>query len=730
MSNIFDDNDQFIGQFIIEAEEHIDSIETSLLELEKALISSDTVNPETINELFRSIHTIKGISGMLDFNALSTLTHSWETLLDKIRKKKKELNSHVIDVSFEGLDVLIQIISNIKKNKTDKDVSITEVVEKIENVINEDENAQKIIEAIDPITALSVLFQKQLLEFEKEKLSEEIAKESSIYEIRLNLNKDCFDSGLSYMSICINLELIGEIINISPNIELIPNLENFEPSLFDLEIDILFSSNKDLERIYSALKNKDIRVEKVDFQRKVELLEGQKQEIEDFVPQAKKEVEQPKVVKREAHIDKIEKEINLKLKKGNSTNQDTIRVETGRLDNILDLLGEQVISKTQLEHLIGELTNLVKSKNNNFNFDLLEKISESLNETIGTFSRLNNDLQENVMRIRMLPIGNVFNRFNRVVRDLSKELGKQVNLVVEGEDTELDKTIIEEISDPLIHIIRNAIDHGIELPDERIAKGKSPEGILHFNAYQQGNSIVITIKDDGKGLKLDVIKNKAIEKGLIEPDIKLSDKEVMNLIFLPGFSTAKEVTGISGRGVGMDVVRKNVANLRGTIEIDSEENKGTTFILKLPLTLAIIQALLIKVSNAVFAVPLSSVIESYRATKEEIRIVNDKPIIKLREEILPILYFQDYFKMPKQEEAKKYLYVVVIGAAENKAGFIVDKLVGQQEIVIKPLKDPLVRIRGIAGATLIGEGVTLIVDPTPIIFEGQGSKSFNNSGML
>lgn len=727
MSNGFDDNDLFINQFIIESEEHIFNIEACLLEVEKATSSGEHINNETINELFRAIHTIKGLSGMLDFNQLFKLTHSWETLLDNVRKKKQYFDADVIESSFEGLDLLSKIIDSIRSFKTDKDIQVEDTVYKIENAIYKEENSVNETKDIsNPIELISDIFKNNLLEFEKEKLNEEVLKGSSIFEVKMYLNRDCLDNGISYMSACINLELIGEIITINPNTQIVPVLENFDPQLFDLEIHILLASDKNVERIKTVLKNPDIRVE--------EVIQGKREDkIEQKLSSTPilNSLENKEKYSDQDKIDQIEKNISQKVKKSKSSSvQDTIRVETGRLDNLLALLGEQVISKTQLEHLIGKLADIVKLSDQEFDKEKIVNISEKLNEAIGTFSRLNNDLQENLMRIRMLPIGTVFNRFNRVVRDLTKELGKQINLVIEGEDTELDKTIIEEISDPLIHIIRNAIDHGIEDPDVRIKSGKDPEGVLHLNAYQQGNSIVISIKDDGKGLNLNTIRNKAIEKGLISNDTQLTDRETMNLIFLPGFSTAKEVTGISGRGVGMDVVRKNISNLRGTIEIESKEGQGTIFILKLPLTLAIIQSLIIKLAETNFAIPLSSVIESYRALPEEIKVINNKQVIRLRDEVLPILYFEDYFKLKRSDNKIKYLYIVIIGVAENKAAFVVDKLVGQQEIVIKPLNDPLVRINGIGGSTLIGEGITLIIDPTPIILSSIGGMKFDQLGVV
>ena len=728
---MFNDNEQFINQFVIETEEHLQSIENNLVLLENNLSNQEFDSNESVNELFRSIHTIKGLSGMLEFNNLFNLTHLWESLLDQIRKKTKELDKDIIDVSFQGLEILTSIIDNIRGSGTDAGISITSILlllEKISSHKVEEEIVEK-LNISDLISFLSKPLQNTMLDFEKNKLIGELESGKNIYEIVLYLNKDCFEKDMSYISTCINLEFLGEIINISPNVFSVPTLENFDPENFDLEIYILFASTKDEERIYSILKNREIKVNQVHF-KKTEI-NNQGLEInpennlkKDFSDNSLKTPDKDMNFEISEVNNKVDKKENPnKYKPNKSNNQETIRVETSRLDTLLTLLGEQVISKTQLEQLTVSLKEVIdESENNSIEKIKIVQLYDILNEKINNLSKLSNELQNTVMSIRMLPIGNVFNRFNKIVRDLSRELGKNVELEIEGEETELDKTIIEEISDPLMHIIRNAIDHGIEMPKERIAMGKSEYGTLNFNAYQQGNNIVITIKDDGKGLNVPLIKAKAIEKGLLSDDETLSENEIINVIFEPGFSTTSQVTGISGRGVGMDVVRQNIRNLKGTIDIDTIENKGTTFTIKLPLTLAIIQALLIKVNEKTYAIPLNSVIESYRANKNEIKYVNNRPVLKLRERILPVLYFQDYFKFHKEENTKEFLYIVVVGIAEYRVGFVVDTLVGQKEIVIKPFNDPLVKVKGIGGATLIGEEITLILDTAQIISENKNGK--------
>jgi two-component system chemotaxis sensor kinase CheA len=739
VGNGFDDNEQFIRQFIIETEEHLEAIESNLLELEKSINNRENFNQEPLNVLFRAIHTIKGLAGMLEFNNLFGFSHLWETMLDKLRKNKLVLSHEIIDISFEGLDFLSKFLEKIKQNRNDQGIPVENILIKLEKInqdkesksptVGETKHGSEITDKLSPIFAVN------LAEFEKNKLISFIQKQANIYEIRVFLNKDCLDMDLSYLSTCINLEFIGEIINISPDLSNLPSLENFSPENFDLEIYILFSTDKDIEAIYKACKNRNIKITQIAFGEKEEIEETitltETGSVENMIINETKEDISKKIFpdKNEEVILYQEKEVTSTSKPARHVSQDTIRVETARLDTLLALLGEQVISKTHLEHLSTEFIDLLKNAETEISRSKLTQIATNFNETINSFTRLSNELQEIVMHIRMLPIGNVFNRFNRVVRDLSKELGKQVELTIEGEDTELDKAIIEEISDPLIHIIRNAIDHGLETPAERIAKGKPAAGSLHFNAYQQGNSIGITIKDDGRGLNLTEIKAKALEKGLISSDKQMTNAEIINLIFEPGFSTVKEVTGISGRGVGMDVVRKNINNLKGSIDIESSENEGTNIIIKLPLTLAIIQALLVNISGNIFAVPLSSVVESYRAKPEEIISVNNKPVLQIRNKILPVLYLRDYFKLEKTVENKEFLYIVVLGISESRIAVIVDSLIGQREIVIKPLNDPLVRVKGIAGASLIGGTVTLIIDTIPLILANQAEKKIEPLGL-
>ncbi|WP_024787069.1 MULTISPECIES: response regulator [unclassified Lebetimonas] len=456
----------------------------------------------------------------------------------------------------------------------------------------------------------------------------------------------------------------------------------------ELDLDSLSPEELDavLEHLVKLRNSEGNKEEKTEEKKEEKNIPAQKQETKPAKPQETK----PSVSKKK-EIKKI------------STAEQTIRVDVKRLDQLMNLIGELVLAKNRLIKIYNDVEERYEG----------EKFLEELNQVVSSISIVTTDLQIAVMKTRMLPIGKVFNKFPRLVRDLSRELGKKVRLIIEGEETELDKSIIEEIGDPLVHMIRNSIDHGIEEPEKRKAKGKPEEGTVWLKAYNEGNMIVIEIKDDGAGMDPDALKQKAIEKGLItsQEAENMSDKEAFMLIFKPGFSTAAKVTSVSGRGVGMDVVKTNIEKLNGIIEVDSIPGKGTTFKLKIPLTLAIIQALLVASQEELFAVPLSNVIETVRIVEEDIYTIEGKSVLKLRDEILPLVNMADVFKIEKVLEPDKYLYVVILGLGATKIGLIVDSFIGQEEIVIKSLGEFLKGIPGIAGATIRGDGkVTLILD--------------------
>ncbi len=404
----------------------------------------------------------------------------------------------------------------------------------------------------------------------------------------------------------------------------------------------------------------------------------------------KKVLKEQKKVKKE-HKEKIESK--------------TIRVDVNRLDNLMNQIGELVFQRNRLIDVVKKII----SGNNRSSETLL---NEQLVSIADDLNFITTQLQLAVLKMRMIPVGRVFNKFPRIVRDLSRKMNKEVELLISGEETELDKSVIEELNDPLVHIIRNSIDHGLESPEERVELGKPRKGKIWLTAKQEGSFILITVKDDGKGMDLERIKQKAIERNLVTPEKAetLSDKEIINFIFSPGFSTAQKVTNVSGRGVGMDVVKTNVKKINGAIDVESVVGQGTEMILKLPLTLAIIQSLLVKVAEERFAVPLAVVVETIRINKDKIKTIEGREVLKLREEVLPLLRINEYFNIASEKELDNP-YVVVVKSAEKKIGLIVDNLLGQEEIVIKPLGDFLKKTKGISGATIMGDGkVTLIID--------------------
>ena len=475
------------------------------------------------------------------------------------------------------------------------------------------------------------------------------------------------------------------------------------------------------EEDYSHLSAEEVEAE-------IERLLAERQELDRQKRQAKKQAQntpqapQESEKKPEAIKEAVKKPEPPKKPEGvkeervpTTSIEQTVRVDVKRLDHLMNLIGELVLGKNRLLRIHGDISDKYNSNT----------LSEELNQIVSSISTVTTDLQLAVMKTRMLPIVKVFNKFPRMVRDLARELGKNIELIMSGEETELDKSIIEEIGDPLVHIIRNSCDHGIESPEVRVEKGKSEVGKIVLKAYNEGNHIVIEIQDDGKGLDPEAIKAKALEKGLItdRDAATMSDKEAFSLIFKAGFSTAAAITNISGRGVGMDVVKTNIEKLNGIIDIESQLGLGTTLKLKIPLTLAIIQALIVGVQEEFYAIPLSSVLETVRISQEEIYTVDGKSVLRLRDEVLPLVHMSSIFDVRNDFGSAKEIYVVIIGLAEQKIGMIVDCLIGQEEVVIKSLGEYLKNIQGIAGATVRGDGkITLIVDVVAIMEMGKNIK--------
>lgn len=650
-----DDLQEIMEDFLIEAFEMNEQLDQDLVELEH--------NPEDLdllNRIFRVAHTIKGSSSFLNLNILTYLTHNMEDVLNRARKGEIKITPDIMDVVLRSIDLMKTLLVTIRDTGSDTN--------------NGKEN--EIEEAVKQLQAIT----SQNLEGAKETLGaketpKEEAKEEAKEENKENKAK-------------------------TPTAE---NPASDNPLADEPDLDYANMSTEEVEAEIERLLNKRQEADKERRAQKKQEAKP-KQEVAPKIETPKTETpktETPKAPKTET---KAKAKADTEENKAPSIGvEQTVRVDVRRLDHLMNLIGELVLGKNRLIRIYSDVEERYDG----------EKFLEELNQVVSSISAVTTDLQLAVMKTRMQPVGKVFNKFPRMVRDLSRELGKSIELIIEGEETELDKSIVEEIGDPLIHIIRNSCDHGIEPLEERRRLNKPETGKVQLSAYNEGNHIVIKISDDGKGLDPVMLKEKAIEKGVIsERDAEgMSDREAFNLIFKPGFSTAKVVSNVSGRGVGMDVVKTNIEKLNGIIEIDSEVGVGTTQKLKIPLTLAIIQALLVGVQEEYYAIPLSSVLETVRISQDEIYTVDGKSVLRLRDEVLSLVRLSDIFKVDAILESNSDVYVVIIGLADQKIGVIVDYLIGQEEVVIKSLGYYLKNTRGIAGATVRGDGkITLIVD--------------------
>ncbi|MBS3010913.1 chemotaxis histidine kinase/response regulator CheAY2 [Helicobacter pylori] len=643
-----DDLQEIMEDFLIEAFEMNEQLDQDLVELEH--------NPEDLdllNRIFRVAHTIKGSSSFLNLNILTHLTHNMEDVLNRARKGEIKITPDIMDVVLRSIDLMKTLLVTIRDTGSDTN----------NGKENEIEEAVKQLQAITSQNLESAKETSGTKEAPKEENKEE-AKE----EVKENKAK-------------------------TPTAE---NLTSDNPLADEPDLDYANMSAEEVEAEIERLLNKR---QEADKERRAQKKQEAKQEVTPTKETPKTET--PKAPKTET---KAKAKADTEENKAPSIGvEQTVRVDVRRLDHLMNLIGELVLGKNRLIRIYGDVEERYDG----------EKFLEELNQVVSSISAVTTDLQLAVMKTRMQPVGKVFNKFPRMVRDLSRELGKSIELIIEGEETELDKSIVEEIGDPLIHIIRNSCDHGIEPLEERRRLNKPETGKVQLSAYNEGNHIVIKISDDGKGLDPVMLKEKAIEKGVIsERDAEgMSDREAFNLIFKPGFSTAKVVSNVSGRGVGMDVVKTNIEKLNGIIEIDSEVGVGTTQKLKIPLTLAIIQALLVGVQEEYYAIPLSSVLETVRISQDEIYTVDGKSVLRLRDEVLSLVRLSDIFKVDAILESNSDVYVVIIGLADQKIGVIVDYLIGQEEVVIKSLGYYLKNTRGIAGATVRGDGkITLIVD--------------------
>ena len=679
------DMSQYLGAFLDETDDNLQRLDDLLLALEK-----DMVDMDVINEIFRAAHTLKGMAGTMGFTQMMGLTHAMEDRLDEARKGTRPLTEADMNLLFTGLDNLQAMADSIRGGGNDAHIDVSEMVAQLRNKAPMPAASAPAAPAQAEAPASGgTAVSSQDAEWVK-KANEEGA---NAYSVHVTLSQSCLLKAARAYMVVNRLEEMGEIFRAEPPTDALEREE------FEFEFTIYVATPAPAEEVKAAIE-KIGDVQTADVQ---EVSADAPAPAQAAAPAPAAEApasapapaaEAPAGAPAQAAAAPAKPAAPAK-KEGAKKGSQTVRVDIGRLDKLMNLVGELVISRARIENMVQQAR------------------LRQFDETLSQLGRISGDIQELVTKLRMVPVSFTFDRFPRLIRDLCKTLNKNVELVLEGEDTELDRTVIDEIGDPMVHLIRNSMDHGIEHPDERKALGKPEKGILKIAAYQEGSGVVIEVSDDGAGIDPERVKQKAIERGILTEDRAaiMSDEEAQQLVLLPGFSMAKQVTDLSGRGVGMDAVKTKVEALGGQFDLTSKKNEGTHVYIRLPLTLAIVLSLLIKVGDETYAISLENVEETIMVRKEDIKTVHGEPTTLLRGEVLSLNILGDILGTENLERDRDEYPVVVVKIGKNKIGFIVSQLIGQQEIVIKSLGRFLSKIDGITGGTILGDGnVALILD--------------------
>ncbi len=689
------DMSQYLEIFIEESKEHLQGLNQSLLQLEK--------NPQDVpilNEIFRVAHTLKGMAGTMGFNKMAKLTHDMENVLHALRNNEIKVNTNLVDLLFRCLDALENYVNEVVTKGTEGNEEYSDIIKGLDAILNKNDakdaavpdaaantsniaNAANTANTQDEKTEIEHITSKfKMNQYEHNLINKAADMSLNVFKIIVVLNKGCVLKSARAFIIFQTLERHGEIIKSEPRVE------DIEDEKFDFEFTVVVISKRDAESFHKEL----MAISEVD-DVIISTLHSNEVETVDEIKSDAQEVKTE--VLHEENNTEAEEHQKTQVSKSNIKTGKTVRVDIDRLDVLMNLVSELIIIKTRLEGL-----------------EEIER-NQNYNEVIEYFERVTTSLHDAVMKVRMVPIETVFNRFPRMFRDISRNLNKEIILNMSGEDTELDRTVIDEIGDPLIHLLRNSADHGIESLDKRREVGKPDAGQINLRAYQDGNNVVIEVEDDGSGIDLEKVKKKAIDRGFVNKDAakNLSQKDIIDFLFKPSFSTSETITDLSGRGVGLDVVKTKIEALGGMVEVDTEAGRGSKFIIRLPLTLAIIQALLVQINTEKYALPLNTIREIIKIKPEDIKQVQKQEIILLRNTIVPIIRIGERLDVPPSDKESKLLTVVVVKKGEKLSGFLVDNLIGQHEIVIKSLGKLLSGIKTIAGATILGDGnVALILD--------------------
>ncbi len=684
------DISQYLEVFIDESKEHLQTCNEQLLELEK-----NPSNLEIVNVIFRSAHTLKGMSATMGYEDLASLTHQMENVLDGIRNNKIKVTPAILDVVFKAVDYLEEMIFSIADGGNGKK-DVSDVVSSLVRIENGESLAdgsgieQTVQDTIKNQSPLNL--SSKYDEFEYTVLQQSKEQGFNIYETQITLREDCVLKAARVFMVFEVLEQVGEIIKSTPSVDLLEE-EKFEQTFIVSYVTRVTKEELEnrimkVSEVESVVAN-DVSLDRISLQKdtndetKAEIAVATEEKTEDMSSQSVEDSKNSRNQQKAANL-----------------NNKTIRVSIERLDILMNLFEELVIDRGRLEQISRELTH------------------SGLSETVERMSRISSDLQNIILNMRMVPVETVFNRFPRMVRQLARDLNKKIDLQIIGAETELDRTVIDEIGDPLVHLIRNAIDHGIETPDVRLSNGKNEEGTLILKAYHSGNHVFIEIQDNGAGINKDKVIAKALKQGVLtEYEVEsMTEKQIFDLILSSGFSTADKISDVSGRGVGLDVVKSTIESLGGSITIDSIEGKGSTFLIQLPLTLSIISVLLIELGEEKYAIPLSSIIETTIIKKDEILSAHNQKVIDFRNKIIPLVFLEDLFEVPATDSEDEYVSVVIVKKGDKSAGFVVDSFIGQQEVVLKSLGNYLSSVFAISGATILGDGqVALIIDCNALI---------------
>ena len=693
------DVSQYLEIFIDETAEHIQSLSDNIMELEK-----EPENENVVNEIFRAAHSLKGMAGTMGFKRMQHLTHDMENVFQEVRSDKIPVDSPMIDLLFKCLDAIDGYLENIKAT-SDEGTEDNEIIIKELNDFIAKANGEAVAASDQPAKdATSAADVSESKDFEKFELNNSelkavtTAKDSGmhIYGIEVSIDKDCLLKAARAFLVFKAVEEMGEILVYRPS------SQDIEDEKFELDFSFYIATQESLDKIIDAAKKVS------------EIAEVTGTEVSDFTTEdeeTKQEETKPEVAKPQAAqpvaktADK--KKSSAPAKKptaGKPATNRTVRVDIEKLDALMNQVSELIIAK-------NSLVSISATESGSFN-------NQGFHEQIEYLERITTNLHESVMKVRMVPIESVVNKFPRMIRDLSRSLNKKMELVMTGEDTELDRTVVDQIGDPLQHLLRNSADHGLEDTELRIQRGKPEVGNIFLNAYQEGNNVIIQVGDDGNGIDTEAVKEKAIERGIITPEQAdaMTQKEIINLLFMPSFSMAKKITDISGRGVGLDVVKSNIEQLGGDVEVQTKLGEGTTFTVRLPLTLAIIQALMVEVRDEKYAIALGSIANIENIPVTDIKYVEAKEVIHLRGNVIPLIRLDKILDIDPLENGPENLTVVIVKRGDSQVGLVVDKLIGQQEIVIKSLGKYINGNKLISGATILGDGeVALILDANTLM---------------